>query len=212
MKSNIRYEIGCPFGKSDHKSISAHSAQLKNISNLKSCLVRDFRRSKIDAFVNDLSTIDFDAILRNLDLNDKVDTVNNILNEVLNHTIPCTKIVMTSSDKPWMTARLKTCINERWSAYRTRNFGKYNALKNRIRNEILLAKKNWVDKEIDRCSPRHLWKVVNSLSGRDTGIGVCSLLKYYNYRYSTEIMVNDINNHFISKFLPTSQTGNSNSE
>ena len=62
MKSNIRYEIGCPFGKSDHKSISAHSAQLKNNSNLKSCLVRDFRRSKIDAFVNDVSTIDFDTI------------------------------------------------------------------------------------------------------------------------------------------------------
>jgi hypothetical protein len=70
---------------------------------------------------------------------------------------------MTDNDKEWMTPLTKFLIEERWSAYRRRQWEKYNHLKIKVRNEIKRAKLIWANKM--KKSTNGLWKLVNNIRG-----------------------------------------------
>ena len=50
---------------------------------------------------------------------------------------------ITSADKKWITPKLKVMINDKWIAYRTKNFAKFKHLKLKIQKEIVEAKKKF---------------------------------------------------------------------
>ena len=79
----------------------------------------------------------------------------------INETIPSRVVTMTNNDKAWMTPLTKSLINDRWTAFRQKNWKRYNYLKLKVKEEILHAKRIWADKLIS-ASPSGLWKMVRN--------------------------------------------------
>ena len=63
-----------------------------------------------------------------------------------------------------MTPKLKLLINDRWLAYKRRDFGKYTHLKNKIKTEIVLAKKSRINKNSN--NTKSFWNVINNIIDR----------------------------------------------
>lgn len=82
----------------------------------------------------------------------------------MNATIPQKAVYMTSKDKGWMTPVTKLLINEKWQAYRQKNWSKYNHLKTKVQTEITKAKDNWAQRL--KQSNYGLWKLTKHLSGK----------------------------------------------
>lgn len=75
------------------------------------------------------------------------------------------KIVkFTRKDKIWMTPVLKKMIQDRWNAYRRRNWPVYNHLKTKVKTEIIRAKLKWSKSVIERDG--NIWNVVRDLQGK----------------------------------------------
>ena len=192
----VTYEIATPFGNSDHNTIYVSDSRGKSCNHYKCHNVYDFRRSNIDAFVAKIDSIDFNDILSGLvSVDDKVSALNIALKCAL-QMIPRHRVFSTSRDKPWMTHKLKLLINERWDAFRHSNLSKYIALKCKIKNEIILAKQQWVKKESS--SSQKFWSVINDISGRRAKGFLSTLL---NENDSYENLVNKINALLCSNYL-----------
>ena len=90
-----------------------------------------------------------------------------IFHEFLNHCfdtcVPQFKVLMSSSDKPWITPFVKFAIQKRWDAFRMKNFDAYRHWKEKANEAIIKAKQNWSRKASQ--SSRNLWRVVNSTLG-----------------------------------------------
>ena len=78
-----------------------------------------------------------------LSVDEKCDKLCNIIFDCFSHTIPSAHVVMTSRDKPYITPTLKLLINQRWSAYRQRNFQQYRHLNVKIKEMLLKEKRKW---------------------------------------------------------------------
>ena len=104
--------------------------------------VYDFRRSFIDRYVNALSCIDFTPMYKTPDLNSKPALFYDCLRTCID-VIPRNEVILTPNDKPWISPLLKHLINQRWTAYRNKDFARYNHLKVKIKKEILHAKMEW---------------------------------------------------------------------
>ena len=63
-----------------------------------------------------------------------------------------------------MTPVLKKLIDDRWSAYRSRNWPLYNHLKEKVKGEVFKAKKSWCDRVMQW--DKNVWKMVKELKGK----------------------------------------------
>ena len=90
-------------------------------------------------------------------------------------SIPCHIVQMSHTDKPWMTPTLKLLINERWNAFRERNFSKYHHYKQKVKLEILKAKAIWVKKNEEK----NVWRLLQSASGKTKSQDVMQICEQY---------------------------------
>ena len=100
---------------------------------------------------------------------------------------------MTSQDKPWMTPLIKHLINQRWEAYRFRNYVKYRHFKEKVKKEIAKTKTAW----IKRSKEWNIWKTVKIISGKAIRDPVTNLCSEYSSLYEA---ADAINNKFASHF------------
>ena len=143
FQSILTTEIMCPFGESDHNVIFIKSKNNKPTMNNKSVhTVYDLRQSNVDLFVKSLNDFNFKKLFDSSDINEKVNILHNACKSALNN-IPQRKVWLTVNDKQWMTPKIKIMINDKWSAYRSKNFSVFNHLKLRIKQEIFHAKCKW---------------------------------------------------------------------
>ena len=77
--------------------------------------------------------------------------------------IPKKKVIMTSDDKQWMSPLTKILINEKWMAFRSRNWAKYH-LKQKVKVEIAKAKAIWAKKM--KKSTNSVWKLNKEIKGK----------------------------------------------
>ena len=64
----------------------------------------------------------------------------------INETILSLVVTMTNNDKAWMTPLTKSLINDRWTAFRQKNWKRYDYLKLKVKEEILHAKRILAEK------------------------------------------------------------------
>ena len=60
---------------------------------------------------------------------------------------PTQKITISSSDKEWMTVKIKDLIRQRQKAHKANNIELKNILAKKVRQEIRKAKKNYNEKK-----------------------------------------------------------------
>ena len=136
--------------------------------------VYDMRQSHVKDFVDLLHSTDWSLLHdEDVDLDTKTAFFHYALNEAFIATIPSSEVVFTGNEKPWITPLLKLLINQRWEAYRSRNFARYHQLKDKIKSELSKAKTSWIRKS----QHKDLWKAVKTLSGKATHdqlVNLCS--------------------------------------
>jgi len=155
-----------PLASSDHKTIlifnntSEHTKSVDHTVNI----VYDFRLSytiQINEMLCDLSHLQ-------LPINDSIDLFTNTIYDNIYECLSCLPMKLvrrTTNDKPWMTDKIKSLINDRWKAYRRNNLPKYNHLKEKTKIEIKRAKQNWLS---NTRKGSDLWTVVKFAEGKNT--------------------------------------------
>ena len=171
-----RVEYDCPIGKSDHLMISCFpSIQTPLPDTCHYVTLFDLRWSNLMSLFGAASTIDWSAIVsEDKNVNAQWNAFYSCLESLIAENIPTHQILMKDSDKEWITPLVKHLINERWRAYRQRQWAKFNHLKNKVKIEIAKAKSLWADKM--RKSSNGLWKIVNQIQGKRTHDPLSSLI------------------------------------
>ena len=158
--------------------------------------VYDLRKSFVDDFLKSLETIDWSFLESDaISLDDKCELFQHTLTTTIEMCIPVSFVTFTSRDKPWITPLVKKLINERWAAFRIRNFSLYNHLKHKVRSEIAKSKLVWTNK----FQSKNLWKTVQTHIGTKASNPLMSLLSTYK---NTDLGVEAINAALSSIFLP----------
>ena len=104
---------------------------------------------------------------------------------------------MTTNDKPWITPVVKIAIQNRWNAYRGRDFSSFLYWKERAKDLITRAKANWAKRANE--DTKQLWRVANETRGTKSSDPIATL---YNSFPSANDAAEAINNYFSSVFTP----------
>ena len=195
-KSVMEVEVLCPIGESDHKVLILYPKL--NACNL--CFhehrVYDLRRNNIDAFITCLNNFNFKVLYDCGDVNLAVELFNKVCATALS-VIPHRTVKIYENDKSWMSPKLKLLINDKWAAYRQRNFNKFKALKVKIKQSIITAKGNWIKRNSQ--TAKSFWSIVNDLTNKNKSSNFLGpLLNLYPDR---DILANIINEKFCASFV-----------
>ena len=125
----------------------------------------------------------------------KCNHFHQVLCDVADACIPVSFVKQTPKDKPWITVKIKSMINARWDAFRSRNFSKYTHLKLKIRKEIQRAKASWTS----RLASKNVWTAIHAHLGTRDKNPIDRLLSQFS---STDEAVEAINFAFSSNFQP----------
>ena len=168
----------CPtIGNSDHYSVfmksMAFSAQACQIRK-----VYDYRASHLNNFKRKLADFPWTNFFEaNLSLDEKCEIFHEVIEDARS-VIPFSYVSITSKDKPWITPVLKSLINQRYLAFRNKNFHLYFHYKQKVKTEIFKAKKNWTNSKISSASG--LWSVVKNTANKDNTHGLSGLLQSFD--------------------------------
>jgi hypothetical protein len=120
--------------------------------------VYDLRKSNIDFLYYHAGLIDWGSFLNAADnVNDMWSTFHNIMSSLLQSCIPSRLVAISKHDKEWMTPITKALIQDKWSAFRARNWPKYKHLKEKVKLEVQHAKQIWAEKLMK--TTNGLWKL-----------------------------------------------------
>lgn len=176
LKSAYQVNYDCPLGKSDHLMITCfprHASPSPCQTRLHCVL--DLRESHIACLVKAASQVKWaEVVPQDATVDCQWNVFHALLSDLIDTHIPKRFVLMSNRDKEWLTPLTKYLIHERWAAYRSRQWGKYEHLKKKVQQEIIQAKKLWANKL--RSSPKGLWKLVNGIQGRSRYIDPLSRL------------------------------------
>ena len=167
-----------PIGRADHKTLVA--TPLRNsveMGDTRRKVVYDFRASNLANLLQKACEEDWSNFLKSGDIDAMCTEFTSKIHDLIDSSIPQKLVSMKGTDKAWITPVTKVLINEKWSAYRSKNWARYNHLKNKVRTEIIKAKDIWARKL--KKSTYGLWRLTKSLSGK-------SSCKGSNLSFSTE--------------------------
>ena len=140
MYKSENVSIGPPVGNSDHRSIFASIHGTKKRRTIKKHVLWDLRLSHLLKFEQNFLAHDFESFYSCKDIEETCQMFYEFLNDAMK-VIPQHTILITSTDAPWITPLIKFMIDERWKAFRSRNWSQYKVLKSKINEEIWRAKK-----------------------------------------------------------------------
>ena len=136
----------------------------------------------------------------NATLNEKCNIFHSILSSALSH-IPREEVVITESDKPWITPLIISLINKRYAAFRSKNYLLYEHFKIKVKNAISIAKQNWFRRvNVGNQNP---WKIINAVRNNHRGNQLSDIIN----SFATPVEAADaINNSFARHYSPASVT------
>ena len=155
-----------PIGKSDHLVICAEPSILNDVpSSARVHTVYDFRKSNLQHLYSRLSQVDWKSLLSsNDDVNAMCLLFNRTFMELIAACIPQRKVTLSSKDKEWLTPLTKSLIDDRWDAYRNKQWSKYKDLQIKVKREIDKCKRLYVDR---LKHGNKLWRIVRQITGRN---------------------------------------------
>ena len=157
--------VGPPLGSSDHNCVflTSSSPSCKSLNAERVYTVFDYRLTHLSNFTRHLETSSFDSVYEASDVNEKCLAFYRVFFDALS-LIPQRKIVFRSTDKPWLTPVVKLLIEDRWTAYRCKDWPRYHFSKEKVKAEIMKAKRKWSERLIKK--RKNVWDIVNDISGK----------------------------------------------
>ena len=195
--SQVSYEAF--INKSDHLTLIVEPANYEeDVQQTRQHVVYDYRQSNLNNLESMAQSIPWSDIVKPADDVDRQwKCLFSCLLDLLHTTIPQKKVYLTSRDKCWMTPITKMLINEKWRAFRAKDWRKFNNLKDKLKNEIVKAKSLWSNKL--KQSPNGMWRMTAYLSGKGKKNTLEPLIREFN---TPEELANNIGYRITHKDLP----------
>ena len=138
-----------PLGSSDHVSIlmtPIHQVPFKK----KAITTRPYRDSSVRSFGQWITQQDWNRVLSAVRVDDIIDNFNQELTNAHRRLFPVTKSLLSVSDKPWMTHKIKRLIKLRDKSYKRKhlNSGQWLLLRNSVQREIVKAKERYYKQSV----------------------------------------------------------------
>ena len=153
--------------------------------------VYDLRSSNVSRFVNLLQQSDWSPLHDPLiHIDEKCEFFHYALSQAFSLCIPCRKVTLSSNDKPWMIPLLKSLVDQPWEAYRERSFPRYRHFQKKVKEEIIKAKKIWLNK----ATKTNIWKLAKTSSGK---MHSGNLSKLFSLFLSRKAAADTINHSFL---------------
>ena len=199
--SMLKTSVEAPFdvSKTPHLSLlvtPTYQCQMRDALTTKT--LYDLRYSNVMDFVHCVSQTNWYPLYSCSNVDDKCEYFHNSLTTAFMTTIPSKIVKMTTKDKPWVTPLLKSLINERWQAYRERNFKLYNHYKVKVKEEIKKAKEVWLKKT----SNSSIWETIKVINGKTSNNNPMDHI--YSKFSSIEEAADEINKKLASQFVVSS--------
>lgn len=192
--------VNAPLSSSDHSTIfcTARNDQLCQTSRQpkgRHVEIFDLRSSNVQSFLRTVAGVNWRELYdMSYDIDTKCALFYKVINLCIEQSIPKVSVEMSKNGKPWITPLVKTLIDKRWSAFRTKDFEMYNRLKFKVKVAIKKAKQRWSMNA--KHSPKELWRVTKALTGRSAASNELLV----NSFGTAEIAADAINSVFISIF------------
>ena len=117
---------------------------------------------------------------------------------MVDNLFPLQKIIFSSSDKEWMTPKIKGMIAKRQKAHKAENFELRNYFAKKIRSEIRNAKIKYNDKKahlFHMSNPREWYKHINKIIGnKKHRLNLTNIPELADKTVDEQVSI--INNHF----------------
>ena len=199
--------VSSPIANSDHKSIVASPKCALRATNFIYKTLYDLRKSNMDRALSSLSSVNWHSwYTSDMSVDDKCNSFHTILTTCVSANIPTSEIIMTASDKPWVTPLVKFLIQKRWDAYRAKNFTAYKHWKEKAHEAIRKAKLTWSQKS--QRSTKDLWRIASTALGSKT---IDPMLRLVNSLPPVSTTVKEINKLFTDIFIQDNRTHEENS-
>jgi len=186
-----------PLGNADHLVVTAHPANLIETENVASRhRLYDLRLSNVQNLYQAISEINWTPLSNISDIDEQWNIFYCILTTAIQDCIPSRVVTLKTSDKAWMTPLTKSLINDRWTAFRNKNWELYNHLKQKTKREIINSKRIWAKKLTS--SPRGLWQLIKEETKQENTMS--ALIKHHKSTQNVlEIVSNALSTFFSNK-------------
>ena len=169
---NILYEdpITLPsIGKSDHFCvIYVPKKYVKKESTKQKIKIRKFKESSKRGFGSWITKFDWSLLFQIKCVNEKVLYFSTITWLMIEKYFPVQTITISSSDKEWMTVKIKDLIRQRQKAHKAEKLKLENVLAKKVRDEIRKAKVNYNSEKahlFHMSNPREWYRHINKIMG-----------------------------------------------
>jgi hypothetical protein len=190
------YTVAPEIGNSDHRSILLNSFKGSKVNNSKIVKVCDYRESNMDAFRARLRAFPWSNFYRaDLPVDEKCDLLHEVIDNARLSTFPVSYVSLSKNDKPWITPVIKSLINKRFEAYRTKDFKLFHHYKEKVRTAISQAKRNWTKTNLTK--ENGLWKITSNFFNKSKSNTLMALVSSFE---SFEKAANTINGKFGESF------------
>jgi len=167
---------------------------LKCNSSGKSLTFRDFKNIDSELLISCANLIDWDQIYFLNSIDDKVDFLQNCLNDLFECLVPVKKVNIKGKQNPWFTGEIHRHITERnkiynhWKRYRLpQDYDKYRMIKKKVSKMIRLAKiKHYEEKFSTALNTKQTWKCIKNIGigGKNLNKTVSEDLNELNRRFA----------------------------
>ena len=186
-------------GNSDHLCVLYVPKDYVKKENLKKKIMpRKFKKSAIIAFGSWITKFDWSILFQIKDVNQKVLYFATITWLMVEECFPLQKIIISSTDKEWMTPKIKDLISQRQKAHKAKNFELKNYLDRKIKHEIRKAKENFNSNKahlFHMSNPREWYKHINKIIGNKRNNLIFTNVPDVAYKPIGE-QIKIVNNHF----------------
>ena len=186
-------------GNSDHLCVLyTPTNYIKQKDVKKKILVRTFKKSGMIEFGAWIATFNWILLYRLQEVNDKVSYFSKIIWLKIDEIFPLQKIVISSTDKEWMTPLIKKLISQRQAAHAANLIDLRDCLAKKIRHEIIQAKINYNKTKahyFHMTNPREWFKHISKIIGNKNNTNTFINIPELAFKPVSE-QIEIINNHF----------------
>lgn len=156
-------------GNSDHLCVVYMPKNYIKLENTKKkIMIRKFKESEKPEFGSWITTFDWSLLFKIKCVNEKVSYFSTITWLMIEKYFLVQKITISSSDKEWMTVKIKDLINQRQKAHKAGNLELKNNLAKKVRFEIRKAKVNYNKEKahlFHMSNPQEWYRHINKIMG-----------------------------------------------
>ena len=184
---------------SDHLCVLLKPKEIINTKIRKEkVMMRKFKRSAIILFGTWITRFDWSELIMLKDVNDKVAYFATITWIMVEKYFPLTPVLITNTDKEWITPNIKKLISQRQKAHRSKKYKLRNNLAKKIRIEIKRAKVRYNKRKKSNLfsySSKEWYRHINNILGnKKNSINFTNIPELANKPSDEQVTI--VNTHF----------------